>query len=194
MKKNLLLVLTAIIIASLGAFAQDSIPNANFTLLQTGKFVDASSEKESIIIPFDGMSAEEIYKMLFKNAALVVNNPDKQISGVEYSVVKVRAQQHLLTDVVMMLPLSCNGTMIYEFQIKEGRVKVNAPFVEEPCRYGTSDKICYFRSVVKGYFKKGKLKEKKAAEYNNLVNRTNNIINAILGLQDISEQVEEEDW
>lgn len=181
-----------VIVLAIGVYAQDTSTKSTFTLLQTGEFVDSITQKSFIVIPFDEMSAQDIYKHLMENASLVVNNPTEQVSGVEYSVIKVRAQQHLLTDVVMMLPLSCSGTVIYEFQIKDGRVRVNAPMVENPCHYGTSDKVCYFNSVVKGYFKKGKLKEKKAAEFNKLINKTNYIIDVILGKQTIEKS--EEDW
>lgn len=191
MKK--LLTLMFAIIGTIIASAQDSKPLADFTLLESGNFVSAENHEQNfIVIPFEGKSAQEIYQMLMTNAALVVNNPDKQVSGVEYSVVKVNATQHLLTDVVMMLPMSCTGTMYYEFQIKDGRVRVNAPYVGKPCHYGTSDNLCYFDSVVKGYFKKGKLKDKKAAEFNGLIAKTNKVINLILGI--MPNESKNEDW
>lgn len=179
-------------ILAVSAYAQDSATKSSFILLQSGEFVDSISQKPFIVVPFDGMSSQDIYKHLMENASLVVNNPTEQISGVEYSIVKVRIRQHLLTDVVMMLPLSCTGTVIYEFQVKDGRVKVNAPMVENPCHYGTSDKPCYFNSVVKGFFKKGKLKDKKAAEFNNLIYKTNYIIDVILGKASVENT--DEDW
>ena len=192
MKKILLLVIGRL--ACISSYAQVQAQKADFTLLKTGNFVAADSiDCNYFVIPFEGKTAEEIYKTLTTNAALVVNNPDKQVSGVEYSVVKVNIEQHLLSDVVLGMPLSCTGTMYYEFQIKDGRVKVNAPYVGKPCHYGTSDRVCYFSSVVKGYFKKDTLKEKKAAEFNALVKKTNLIINAILGIQPL-QSTESEDW
>ncbi len=191
MKKTIILLIGLLSIIASQAQAMGEM--ADFTLLETGEFVVAGNESEkSVVIPFEGKSAEEIYQTLMTNAALVVNNPERQLSGVENSVVKVNITQHLLTDVTMMLPLSCTGTMYYEFQIKDGRVKVNAPYVGRPCHYGTSDKICYFDSVVKRYFKKGKLKEKKAEEFNSLIAKTNLIINTILGLQPTDNT--ENDW
>lgn len=191
MKKLLLFIIGLMVLIPI--HAQSISEQADFTLLETGVFVNAENHEQNyVVIPFEGKSAEEIYHALMTNAALIVNNPEKQVSGVEYSVVKVNAEQHLLTDVVMMLPLSCTGTMYYEFQIKDGRVKVNAPYVGNSCHYGTSDRPCYFDSVVKGYFKKGKLKEKKAEEFNRLVNKTNMVINTILGLNKTEGQGE--DW
>lgn len=191
MKRILLIVLG--VLAAISLYAQVNKQGVNFTLLPTGKFVVADSAKsEYVIIPFEGMTAKEIYNKLMTNAALVVNNPDKQVSGVEFSVVKVNITQHLLTKKLMGLPLSCTGTMYYEFQIKDGRVKVNAPYVEEPCHYGVSDRICYFKSVTEGYFKKGKLKEEKAEEYNSLIERTNLICDSILGIKEVQNQ--QEDW
>ena len=181
------------LIACIGnIYSQNVQEKANFTLLETGLFVDSITGDSFIVVPFEGKTAEELYQLLMENASLATNDPNHQVSGVENSVVKVRARQHLLTDVVMMLPLSCTGTMIYEFQIKDGKVRVNAPTIEEPCHYGTSDKTCYFRSVAKGYFKKGKLKEKKADEYNRLINKTNNVLNIILGVKSMEQ--EQNDW
>lgn len=175
------------------AYAQETSEKADFTLLPDGSFVTSSDDKKSyIVIPFDGQTDKEIYQKLIVNASLVVNNPSEQVSGVEYSLIKARTKQHLLTHVLMGLPLSCTGTIIYEFQIKDGRVRVNAPMVEEPCKYGTSDQTCYFSDVVKGYFKKGKLKEKKANEFNQLIDKTNKTINTILGLEAVEKS--EEDW
>lgn len=192
MKKRVFSLIVGMI-AVLMVSAQSKQPGANFTLLPSGKFIVADSvESTFIVIPFDGMTSQEIYQKLMTNAALVVDNPEKQVSGVEFSVVKVNIKQHLLTDVVLGLPLSCTGTMYYEFQIKDGRVRANAPYVSEPCRYGVSNNICYFSSVTKGYFKKGKLKEKKAAEYNRLVTTTNLIYDIILGLKEVNNK--QEDW
>lgn len=191
MKKILNIVILSLLFMT--ASAQSVNLQADFTLLETGSFVSAENhEKDFVVIPFEGKSQQELYQMIKTNASLVVNHPDQQVSGVEFSVVKVNIEQHLLTDVVMMLPLSCNGIVYYEFQIKDGRVKVNAPYVGRPCHYGTSDKTCYFDSVVKGYFKKGVLKEKKAEEFNGLINQTNLIINSILGLTNLENQAE--DW
>lgn len=181
MKK--LFTILALMFGIIPCFAQIQANKVDFTLLETAQFVCSEDHADTFyVIPFEDKSAEELYSMLMQNATLVVNNPDKQVAGVENSVVKVRAEQSLLTEVVMMLPLQVTGTVIYEFQIKDGKIRVNAPYVEGGCHYGTSARPASFKSAVKGYFKKGQLKEKKAAEFNHLIAKTNNVINTILGV------------
>lgn len=134
-----------------------------FTLLESGNFIDADNDsKDFIVVPFEGKTSEEIYRILLTNAALVVNNPEKQVSGVEYALVKINVTQNLLTDIKMGIPLAVNGTEYFEFQIKDGRVKVNAPYINDFCHYGTTNNTCSFKKVLNGYFKNGKLKEKKS--------------------------------
>lgn len=164
----------------------------NFTLLPTGQFVDSVTGEDYVVIGFPGDSVAHIYATLMRNISLVMNNPDKQIFGIEPSLIKAHAQMSLLVDKVMMLPLMCNGEVIFEFQIRDERVKVAAPSVTEPCHYGTTDNICYFSNVTKGYFKNGKLKEKKAGDYNKLLRKINNVVNTILGKGEV--QTVETDW
>lgn len=189
--KKVYLIIWSMVVALI-SYAQTA-EKANFTLLESGEFVVADTDNSKyIVIPFENKSAEELYKTLMANAALAVDNPDEQVSGVEYSVVKVNVTSHLLNDVIMMIPFSCTGTIYFEFQIKDGRVRVNAPYVTDLCHYGVSDKICYFTQVVKGYFKKGKLKEKKASEFNSFINKTNLFIDSILGIK--PDATDDMDW
>lgn len=77
-----------------------------------------------------------------------------------------------------------------EFRIKDGRVRVSAPFIEE--KVWDEYEEVQFSSLAKKYFKDGKLKENRSSDYRMRITKMNNIINRILFTTVVQDATE--DW
>ena len=182
MKKFITLLL---LVCPILAFAQDLV---SFKLTPEGTFTTASGE-DFVVINFEGKSAHEIYQTLASNVGSVYNNPSKVMSGVDDASIKIRSiipvSQKI--DKIFMLGdvlIEVNGYMQYEIRIKDGRVRVAAPYIENDIwiEGGASGN---FRNLVSQWFKHEK-KEKKRIENEKkiaeLEMRVNSVINSVLGL------------
>lgn len=170
---------------------------ANFVLMPDGTY-QTEDGKDFVVIPFEGKTAHQIYQELASNVGSTFNDPSKVMSGVEDASIKIRAYSDNL---VMAKPFGYvkdqpyGGYYQLEFKIKDGRVRVSAPIVEENVRFISYDHKRYdgvFSKLVSKLFKDGVVQDKKKNIYDSSVSYMNSIINRILyttTVQDASE-----DW
>lgn len=171
----------------------------NFNLTSEATFVNPEGENFEIV-PFEGKSAHQIYQTLAMNIGTLYNDPSKVMSGVDDASIKIRAYcDNLYNQSVLGISHCWQGYYQLEFRIKDGRVRVSAPIIENDikCPSLSSNAIGgntgNFAYVVKKWFKNGKLKEKDAPKAINLENQMNALINAILGLTGPTSTANE-DW
>ena len=121
------------------------------------------------------------------------------MSGVEDASIKIRAfSDNIYTKKVMGIPHAFQGFYQIEFRIKDGRVRITAPYVEDSLdapsisnQFGGNKGS--FRHIVGKWFKNGKLKEKEAPNASNIELQLNGAINGILGLSGSTSKVDD-DW
>lgn len=168
---------------------------ANFVLMPNGTY-QTEDGKDFVIIPFEGKTAHQIYLELASNVGSTFNDPSKVMSGVEDASIKIRAHSDdLIRNRLMGLAQSMGGYYQLEFRIKDGRVRVSAPYIEEEVGFWmngnyNSNKFEWF---VKKHFKDDKLKEgKRKEDYDIVVAKMNNIIKRILYTSTVQDATE--DW
>lgn len=186
--KQFLCILILTLTLSFQCIAQESV---TFTVTENGAFY-APDGKDYVIIPYGDKSAKDIYVILASNINSMYNNPSKVMSGVEYTSIKIRARGDLvLTKNILGTESLLQAYYQLEFQIKDGRVKVAAPFVEKSLYLSTSPfhEFKQFSKVINGYFEDGHVKEKKRKDYDILNSTINSIVNHILGVNQ-----NEEEW
>lgn len=170
---------------------------ANFVLMPDGTY-QTDDGKDFVVIPFEGKTAHQIYQELASNIGTTFNDPSKVMSGVDDASIKIRA---FSDNLVMAKPFGFGKDKPYgghyqlEFKIRDGRVRVSAPIVEEDVEYISYDHKRYdgtFSKLVCKYFKNGVLQEKKKKNYDAMVARMNSIINRILYTSTVQDA--NEDW
>ena len=160
---------------------------ANFVLMPDGTY-QTEDGKDFVVIPFDGKTAHQIYKELASNVGSTFNDPSKVMSGVEDASIKIRAYANVLIyRFVIGAKQPLGGYFQLEFKIKDGRVRVSAPYVEDKL-----DASFKFTKLVGAYFKDGEIKPNKQGDYNTIVLQMNNIVNRILYTSSTQEATE--DW
>lgn len=170
---------------------------ANFVLMPDGTY-QTEDGKDFVVIPFEGKTAHQIYQELASNVGSTFNDPSKVMSGVDDASIKIRA---FSDNLVMAKPFGFvkdqpyGGHYQLEFKIRDGRVRVSAPIVEEDVEYISYDHKRYdgtFSKLVSKYFKNGVLHEKKKKNYDAMVARMNSVINRILYTSTVQDA--NEDW
>lgn len=168
---------------------------ANFVLMPDGTY-QTEDGKDFVVIPFEDKTAHQIYQELASNVGSTFNDPSKVMSGVEDASIKIRAHSDdLIRNRVMGLGQSMGGYYQLEFRIKDGRVRVSAPYVEEEVGFWMNGKYNSnkFEWFVKKHFKNGKLKDgKREEDYKIVVAKMNGIINRILNSSSVQDA--NEDW
>lgn len=176
----------AMLFVTMGLNAQSVV---SFKLTQTGSFV-ADDGKDFVVVPFEGKTAHQIFQQISVNANALYKNPSKVMSVVDDASITIRGYQSKFTYTkFMMEKLWISGYYNLNFQIKDGRVKVSAPIIDEvELNERTSS---HFSWEVEKWFKDG-VPQKKAEERIELVeNKMNTLINALLNS---SNSKTEEDW
>lgn len=170
---------------------------ANFVLMPNGTY-QTEDGQDFIVIPFEGKTAHQIYQELATNVGSTFTDPSKVMSGVEDASIKIRAYSDNL---VMSKPFGFvkdqpyGGYYQLEFKIRDGRVRVSAPIVEENVEYISYDHKQYegnFSKLVSKYFKNGVLQDNKKKNYDTMVANMNSIINRILYTSTVQDATE--DW
>lgn len=168
---------------------------AKFVLTPNGTY-QTKDGKDFVVIPFDGKTAHRIYQELASNVSSTFNSPSKVMSGVEDVSIKIRAYSDNL---VMAKPLGFVKVQPYggyyqlEFRIKDGRVRVSAPIIEDNVEFVSFDNTRYngsFHGFVTKYFKNGKLKDDKRNTYDVIVARMNDVINRILYTSTVQDAID----
>lgn len=152
----------------------------------TGGHYRAPDGKDYIIYPFKGKSANEIYSLICSNVAKVYNSPQRVMSAVENTSVAIHAfaDDILYQKSYLGLKFFYEGTYNLLIEIKDGRVKVNAPSFE--MQTGQSETINRTKTaekILSDFFdKKGRLKENRTIRKPYAEQRINSIYKTLLGI------------
>lgn len=177
------------LVLSVTAMAQDKV---NFNLTPIGSFITDGGE-DFVVVPFEGKSAHQIYQLLATNVGSLYNDPSKVMSGVEDASIKVRAYSANLCQKKVVLTFDGGGYYQLEFKIKDGRVRVSAPYIENQISFETQPiSFGEFRYIVSKWYEKktGEPKNKNKRDIYRIEHQVNSIINSILGFN----ANQEEEW
>lgn len=165
---------------------------ANFVLMPNGTY-QTEDGKDFVVISFEGKTAHHIYQELASNVGSTFNDPSKVMSGVEDASIKIRAfSDFLWFNKVLGIPHGWGGYYQLEFRIKDGRVRVSAPIVEDIAMDTQPYDKWSYGSKVKKWFKNGVVKEGDRTKYDEIVAHMNGIINRILYTSTVQDA--NEDW
>lgn len=188
--KKILFLMAALLFVVTMANAQDK--GVEFKLQKNGSFLTEEG-KDYEIIQYEGLSAHEIYQKLCTNAGGVYNNPSKVMSNVEDVSIKIRA----LSTGLVKAKMGMDKGAYYQFQIKikDGRVRVEAPMIEERLNGATyNDKYIWWHKFPEKWLKDDKSKEKHKDKIIWLEINLNSVINGVLGYSLVKENKEEDNW
>lgn len=191
--KLLLILITHILFCTI-AHAQSEV---NFILNEDGEYYTENDNQSFQIVYFDGMSSENIYNTLLSNINSIYNDPKIIVSKVNNTSIKIRAifTDALYCSIYGVVECWVSANYQLEFRIKDGKVRVSAPFIEDGLTYQeitsyenthtnkTSEKnsgYFSFRKFVSKQFKNGVVKKKYKKYHDDINNRMNGIINSIL--------------
>lgn len=143
------------------------------------------------IVMYEGKSAHEIYQLLATNITSLYNNPSKVMTSVDETTIKIRALGTCFYYTALGRKIFLTGYYQLLFKIKDGKVRVSAPYFENRTE-NKDGYVVYLDEHVKKMYRKGNLKEKAELEYKYANFTINSIIKSILGLS--KKLKEEEDW
>lgn len=152
----------------------------------TGGHYRAPDGKDYIIYPFKGKSANEIYSLICSNVAKVYNSPQRVMSAVENTSVAIHAfaDDILYQKSYLGLKFFYEGTYNLLIEIKDGRVKVNAPsFGMQTGQSETINRTKTAEKILSDFFdRKGRLKENRTIWKPYAEQRINSIYKTLLGI------------
>lgn len=184
--KKLLLTLMCLTVMSLGA--QNVV---SFKLTPNGSFISEDG-KGFVVVPFEGKNAHQIFQQLAVNVNALYKNPSKVMSVVDDASITIRAyddQISYIKDFIQKFWIG--GYYNLNFQIKDGKVKVQAPIIdEEMTKTVDNSRVKDFSKMVNNWYKNGELKDKFKAQVEYTENNINSLINKILE----SANNNSEDW
>ena len=176
----------AMLFVTMGLNAQSLV---YFKLSENGLFV-AEDGKDFYVVPFEGKTAHQIFQQLSVNVSALYKNPSKVMSVVDDASITIRAYDDGITYTKDLIQkFYCGGYYNLNFQIKDGRVKVSAPIIDD--KLDSNSGSVYFISTAKKWFKDGEVKSKSLAQVEYTEKNINKIINDILGS---TKSQSEEDW
>lgn len=183
------LIVMMMLMLPMAAMAQDLV---HFVLTENGMY-QTEDGKDFVVIPFEGKTAHQIYQELATNVGSTYNDPSKVMSGVEDASIKIRAfSDFLWFNKVLGIPHGWEGYYQLEFRIKDGRVRVSAPIVEDIAMDTQPYDKWSYKSKVKKWFKNGMVKDGDKKKYDEIVARMNGIINRILHTTTVQDS--HDDW
>ncbi|MCQ2259617.1 MAG: hypothetical protein Q4E26_02095 [Prevotellaceae bacterium] len=173
--KKILFIAVLCLTAVLSASAQ----SVEFTLTADGTF-HMKDGRNYAIVPFEGKSAHAIYSALFVNAGEVYKDPkQKVIITIDGSSVGIRAFDPKLTYKEENVYLG--GYYELNFEVKDGKVKVAAPVVDEILtrqKDGVRDKD--FTKLVRSWYQETSLQAKYQDNKFYTEQEFNSFINGVL--------------
>ena len=165
------------------AKAQVAFPG--FTITTDG-YYRAPDGKDYIVYPFEGKSAKDIYTFICTNVARVYNSPQKVMSSVENTSVAIHAYADdiLYQKSYLGIKFFYEGTYNLLIEIKDGRVKVNAPsFGMQTGQSETINRIKTAEKILSDFFdKKGRVRENRTVWKIYAEQRINSIYKTLLGI------------
>lgn len=191
--KKILSVMAIMIAMVVQAKAQVAFPG--FTITTDG-YYRAPDGKDYIVYPFEGKSAREIYSLICTNVARVYNSPQKVMSSVENTSVAIHAYADdiLYQKSYLGLKFFYEGTYNLLIEIKDGRVKVNAPsFGMQTGQSETINRIKTAEKILSDFFdKNGRVRENRTIWKTYAEQRINSIYKTLLGIDSTSKT--SNDW
>lgn len=177
----------------LSVSAQDPV---SFKLTRTGAFT-APDGSAFVVVPFEGKSASELYNMVKNNIMALYKDPKQVMTENEGQAITVRGRGGLVWKTVTFIPRTFEGDYTIVFKFKDGRVRVDAPVVDDELtdaagmlKYGESFKSC----SKKLFTKDGKPFDKRAVKKISQTEDALNVpINLMLGLVK-TESSEDDNW
>ena len=156
-----------------------------FTIFADGHY-RAADGKDYIIYQFDGKSAKDIYTLICSNVSKVYNSPQSVMSTVENSSVAIHsfADDILYQKSYLGIKFFYEGTFNLLIEIKDGRVKINAPsFGMQTGQSETINRTKTAENILTDFFdKKGRLKGNRVIWKSYAEQRINSIYKTLLGL------------
>ena len=132
------------------------------------------------VVPFDKKTAHEIYTALFTNASEVFRDPkQKVIITIDGASINIRAYDPKLTYAKEGEYLGTYYNL--NFEVKDGKVKVDAPIVDENLtrsKDGVRDRD--FSKLVRSWFQEATIQAKYADNKSYTETQFNAIINGVL--------------
>lgn len=164
-----------------------------FQLNESG-YYETVDHKDFTVIPFNGKSSQEIYQILASNINGIYKSPKSVMSSVENTSISIRGYSDDLIrrKLVIVGWVSCTGYYNLNFQIRDGRVRVSVPQIDNDSFKSFGDIPKTFREVVSSKFKNNTIKDKEKEYFDICVLKMNDLINSILGLTQI--QKAGDDW
>ena len=182
-----------LLLFSLVAFS--SFAQVDFRLKSDGNFLTLLGE-DYVVVPYEGKSAHEIFNMLKANIAAVFNDASKVTNSVDDTYIKVRgfASHGKIFPYITIMKLSVEGFYDLEFKIKDGRVRVSAPYIEEEATMvgGTAPIAVSYRGMLQKHIfeSNGSIKKKRVKDVPKIEAYINGILNSIL----LEREKIEDDW
>ena len=156
-----------------------------FTISADGHY-RAADGKDYIIYQFDGKSAKDIYTLICSNVSKVYNSPQSVMSTVENSSVAIHAfaDDILYQKSYLGIKFFYEGTYNLLIEIKDGRVKINAPsFGMQTGQSETINRTKTSENILSDFFdKKGRLKGNRVIWKPYAEQKINSIYKTLLGL------------
>lgn len=175
------------------AWGQQTADSVWFELQPDGMFLTKDG-KGYAVVEYEGKTAHELYQIIASNISSAYNDPSKVMSGVEDTSIKVRAYCSSLVQKKMILTFNGGGYYQLEFKFKDGRIKVNAPYIEREIVYDSQPpQYANFYDIVAKWFKKGELKKGDRVKYEVLNLTANSFIQVILNPSGNNKDANE-DW
>lgn len=168
-----------IAVLCLSAVLSVSAQSVEFKLNPDGTF-HLRDGRNFAVVPFEKKTAHEIYSMLFINASEVYKDPkQKVIITIDGSSVNIRAHDAKLT--YKEAGVYLGGYYTLNFEVKDGKVKVDAPVVDEiltRTKDGVRDKD--FSKLVRSWYQEAALQAKYQDNASYTESEFNQFINGIL--------------
>lgn len=177
------------------AYAQEAV---RFKLTPSGSFSSETGE-DFIVVPINDKSSHEIYQILETNIASVFNDPSKVMTGIEDSYIKIRGIIPVSQKEIKLLGqktiAESKGYIQIEIRIKDGRIRISAPYIEDNIWVDGFSQEGSFVNIVSLWYKPEKKDQKRhenEQQVSELEFRVNTLINSILGVNHNQENID--DW
>ncbi|MBQ0063423.1 MAG: hypothetical protein KBS94_05295 [Prevotella sp.] len=177
-------------------FSFSSAQDFKFNLKKNGTFELDKEGTSFVVIPFEGKTAQELYRMVKFNILNIYKNPKLVLNEIE----PVSLTIHALSDEMYSSYNIPRGIVTYyayynlNFHFKDGRIKVDSPTIDSDLLVEASNYPLpkSFPSFVSGLFdKNGSPKEKKKDTINKIESYFNTTIYSILGYYNKSDNIKD---
>ena len=150
--------------------------------LSAGGNMTAKDGNSFIVVPFNGKTASALFQQLFTNAGSVFkSSTNKVIININGSSIGIRAYDNKLSyNLVNKQQEWLGGYYNLSFEVKDGKVKVNAPTVDETMTDANGVRQKDFSKMVISFFTDGSLQAKYQQQATYTEQQLNNYVNAIL--------------